>query len=196
MRRRIRRPFTPEDIEFSEKRFELSERRKRLFNRIYRNSCLYKTAWRIRSFYFIFFLIILPLFSGFTTAEKEVVIDVNHMVYKSRGAHRGGNLTYHTLLFATNEEEYKIDATFNGPTPLYIGDTVLIMRNVFGKAVHYSKPEWPNKYLITGNIVYYIVSHFIIFITCFFNDADTNNNRILWFSIVFCIIIILLYIFC
>ncbi len=174
------------------KKDTLVKRKRRLYNKIFRKSFLFKAAWIIRPFYMILFVVVALLFNKATGIKKEIVKDKHVESYKRESGY--GTFENTTLFLETNARSYTSNFTDFEIPDLKTNDTVRVEQNIFGKAIYLTNPGWRWKYSIDSDFKLYCVILFITVISLFFNDGlDRLTGKILWVTLMADLMTILLF---
>jgi hypothetical protein len=175
---------------------EVDERKKRLYNRIYRKSPLFIFSWIIRSSFLILFIITFLYHYTTTDTKREVVQNQNIETYYVRTNKYGGQRRVTDLHLKTTNNEYVVN--LNGITiPLISnGDTIIIDNNYLGKAIYITKENWDWKYGLPINFGWYFVVFFITFLSTFFNNGlDRFTTKLIMVTSSLDLLTLFLYVF-
>ncbi len=166
----------------------------RIFNQTYRKSFVFIAAWAIRLIYVILLVLVLIFNDRSNGLKNEIVVDKNVENY-TYASIRG---TFHIKDYHifTNIREYTIDIRDQGIPEINVGDTVLIERNIFGRAIYITKSDWAWAYGIANGmspIPYCIVLMLTLF-SFFLNDGTARfTNKLLLLVVAADIIAIMAY---
>lgn len=164
----------------------LHQRRKRLYNRIYRKSPFFLTMWGIRLLYILLFFVIVfsdPISGGF---RDEIVKNTQSNIYRIHTRRNGSYLKTRRDI-QTDKSYYTAYFRRESPPIVCVGDTLQIERDIFNKSIYFTKKEWDIKYLISSyfdGILFFIHLLMVIFtiISFAFNDGLFKyNSKVLTF---------------
>ena|SRR6218665_2114137 len=155
------------------------KRRQRLYNRKYRKSCLFVSAWAIRITFVTLYIAVFFLHDRHGSYTKEVVLDKEIEEYKpfssSKPPRRGVNVH-----IQTDHESYTANIIQMKFADFIKGDTLLIERNVFDKPIYFRKAGWGAAYPFNASFRYYYMVLFVTLISFAFNDGlDRFTNKLL-----------------
>jgi hypothetical protein len=179
-----------------DKRSDLEKRKGRLYNSIYRKSFIFIGSWVARILYFTLFIIVCIFNRSSGSITEEVLVNVNKEIYKTSA--RGGPRTKVKLYLETNNDSYSHTANISeySVPDLYPNDTIEIERNIFGKAIYFSKPGWRVSYGVDFNFQFYYIILFVTFVSFFFNDGtDSFVSKLLWLTYAVDIVAMAVYFF-
>lgn len=181
-----------DQVERSELR---QKRRRRLYNRMYRKSCLFISAWIVRSVFILLYVAVLFLHHTHGSYSKEVVVDSEvekHVPYSfSRPPKRGVIFNIHT-----NQCRYSENVIQMRFTDLKRGDTLIIERNIFGRPIYFYKDSWNAAHRFSIGFRYYFVVLFATLISLAFNNGlDRFTNKLLKIIVAVNVLAILCYFF-
>lgn len=196
MRKRIRLSF-----EQRQKRLEkynaflaLEKRKRRLFNFKFRKSSLYISSWLIRGVFVLMFIAAVASYYIEGNFSKEVVSSTE--VVTSETWVKTRRIIRTIVYFSTDVDSYSSEVFDFGRPNINPGDTVLIERNFFGKAIHVTKRHWDIKHWITINIIPYFLIFLCTLASFGFNDGlDSWTDAILTIFMVLDVVSVLCYLF-
>lgn len=148
----------------------LEKRRKQLYNKKFRKSCLFRSAWVVRVIYLILGFVAVVFHEYPEVFSEEVVRDTSLNTFEMR-TRFGGVQEVKKLSFTTDNGEYLTTAVDAWLPTLSVNDTLLIQHNPFGKATYFSKRGWYYKFPIDINYVYYVVVLLLSLVSMGFNDG-------------------------
>lgn len=175
-----------------DKNNQYEERKRRLYNKIYRKSFIFIGAWAIRIIYFTLFMVVALTYHHSKDSRKEKLLekkgDTISVVSKL------GLQSLTTLYLKTNEGSYSSNVGDIFLPPLNNNDTIIIERNIYNKPISFSKEGWNVKYSIDANFVLYYIILFLTFISFFFNNGlEPFTTKILYLCYVIDIVTIALF---
>lgn len=161
------------------KKNELEIVKRRRYNRLYRKSYIFISAWAIRIIYFFLFIIVILFYDISKGWSDEILLSKKTETYITHT--KRGVIETTKLYFETNYHSYTANISRDRPPEMYANDTINIERNIFGKSIYYSKADWGLKYALEHNFTLYYIILFFTMISFFFNDGlDPFTNKILW----------------
>jgi hypothetical protein len=178
-----------------DKRYTSEQRKRRLYNRVYRKSFIFIGAWAARIIYILLFISVMVFNKSSGGFRNEKLISKSVDSYVSHSKYRNGAVVS-TLYLETESNSYESNISNVDVPELFINDTLQIERNIFGKAIYFTKKDWGIKYSISTNFVIYYMILFLTVISFFFNDGlDLFTSKILWLCYAVNIIAIAVYFF-
>jgi hypothetical protein len=178
-----------------DKRYTSEQRKRRLYNRVYRKSFIFIGAWVARIIYILLFISVMVFNKSSGGFRNEKLISKSVDSYVSHSKYRNGAVVS-TLYLETESNSYESNISNVDVPELFINDTLQIERNIFGKAIYFTKKDWGIKYSISTNFVIYYMILFLTIISFFFNDGlDLFTSKILWLCYAVNIIAIAVYFF-
>lgn len=178
-----------------DKRYTSEQRKRRLYNRVYRKSFIFIGAWAARIIYILLFISVMVFNKSSGGFRNEKLISKSVDSYVSHSKYRNGAVVS-TLYLETESNSYESNISNVDVPELFINDTLQIERNIFGKAIYFTKKDWGIKYSLSANFVIYYLILFLTVISFFFNDGlDLFTSKILWLCYAVNIIAIAVYFF-
>jgi hypothetical protein len=159
----------------------LKERKHRLYNRFYRRSLIYISTTTLRILFLLFFAWIYFFQGGSFGFSKEIVLSKSEDIYQTQK-----HITVRKLSLETDVDSY--ESHFNNTLipSIYVGDTILIERNLLNKPTFFTHRDWTTKYEIAQNWILYTLIGMLTVISLAFNDGlDPMTDKILWLAWVF-----------
>ncbi|MES2130784.1 MAG: hypothetical protein V4506_00455 [Bacteroidota bacterium] len=179
-------------LNLADKKNALVARRRKLYNKLYRKSAFFRSAWAIRLLFIALFVLVAVFFNKTTRSKKEKILSSHVESIKTVSGHGTYDLT--TLFLQTNVESYSSNFTDFAIPVLNVNDSIHVERNFFGKPIYFTNPGWNWKYSIDSTFYLYFAILMLTFISFFFNDGlDRFTTNVLWFTLIVDIITTLLF---
>lgn len=170
-------------LNLADKKNALAVRRRRLYNRLYRKSAFFMSAWAVRLLFIALFVIVAVFFNKTSRSKKEKILSSHVEFIKTVSGHGTYDIT--TLFLQTNAGAYTSNFTDFDIPALNVNDSVHVERNFFGKPIYFTNPGWNWKYSIDSTFYLYFVVLALTFISFFFNDGlDRFTTKVLWFTLI------------
>ena len=156
----------------------LEKRRRRLYNRKYRKSFFFISVWVGRLLYFSLFVIVCSTHEIINTTRQEVLNNCEIEEYQAHS--RRGSYQVTEVSLETQYGHYFAKLINVDLPKLVTGDTVIIVRNYYGKPIYFTQKSWSLMYGLTNNLIFYSFILFPTFVSFFFNDGlDRFTDKLL-----------------
>lgn len=170
-------------LNLADKKNALAIRRRKLYNRSYRKSAFFMSAWAVRLLFMALFVIVAVFFNKTSQSKKEKILSRHVESIKTVSGHGTYDIT--TLSLQTNAGSYTSNFTDFDIPALNVNDSVHVERNFFGKPIYFTNPGWNWKYSIDSTFYLYFVVLTLTLISFFFNDGlDRFTTKVLWFTLI------------
>lgn len=151
------------------------ERKRRLYNRIYHKSLIYRICYAARLIFLLFFFWLFIYEGGVTRLAKEKVTDVGYWETDRNKAN-----WQEFLHFSTHENNYEALMEWRSYPYVKPGDTILVHYNYFNKAFSFKilkEVEWHPFYM---NWVFMGLIAFLVILSLFYRDGlDTATHKLI-----------------
>lgn len=136
-------------IENAEHELKYKERSRHLYNYLYRRSRFFKASIYIRLITIVFGFYIVYLNSIIISTEKEIiaVYDVEETHFTKRTDSRDHKSIYLTTNANNN---YAIDLLRSKPDKFKVGDTIQVLKTIFGKKTYIEKLHGETRNILVG----------------------------------------------